>query len=136
MPGKGAMPVPNCPAPVTWSGTEKATETDANNGLAAYKAAYNAAEKLANAEMSKFEAQGCPAGCAFESDVRADAIITVTQPIKKKPVKKKGMVWVCDLTWDWSDTIYCYATAKAKKDADDARAKAKRDEAEAAKKDG
>jgi hypothetical protein len=135
MPGKPPMPAPNCVNPVTWSGSEKVTEDDLNNALGAFTAAYKAAQKLANAEMNKFEAQACPQGCTFQSDVRDDEVITV-QPILKKAVKGKGLAWVCDLEWKWSDTIYCYPNAKAKKDADEARDKEKREKARKAKEGG
>jgi len=86
--------------------------------------------------MNKFEAQGCPGGvngCNFQSNVRDDATVTIIAPIVRKAVKNKGMLFVCDLTLDWSDTIYCYKTAVIKKAADDDREKARLAKEKAAK---
>ena len=135
-PAAPAMPATNCnPGSVSWSGTETGHGDD-NNPLDAYKEALAMAEKKAGVLMGKFEAQGCPGGCPNQSNVRSDPVIKVPGPIQKQPVKGKGMVFVCDLTLDWSETIYCYKTAAEKRKADEDREKEKRERERKAKEKG
>jgi hypothetical protein len=138
MPGKPPNPpATNCnPGFVKWNGTETGRGEDKNVPGAAITAAIADAEKKANKELGKFEAQGCPAGCGWQSNVRDDDVITITNPVKKVPVKGKGMAFVCDLTLDWSETIYCYPNQNAKKAADDKRADEKREREKKAKEEG
>lgn len=123
------MPVPSCnPNSVSWSGVENGHGEDRNNPLGAYTAALTQAENAAGVLMGKFEAQGCPTGkdgCPQQSNVRGDPVVAVPGPIQRQPVKGKGIMWVCDLTYAWSDTIFCYKTPEAKKAADDEREKAR-----------
>jgi len=126
------MPAPNCTNPVTWNGTEDGQVQD-NSAVAALTAAVNelkALQKKAEGFMSTFEAQGCPAGkdgCSFQSNVRADAIVTVTGPTKKaSPNPPFKVAWICDLKYAWSDTIYCYKKKEDKEAADAKRAAEKK----------
>lgn len=136
-PAPPAIPATNCsPGSVSWSGTETGHGEDNNNALGAYTEALKEAEKRADVQMDKFEAQKCPDGCSFQSNVRNDAIIKIATPIQRKPVKGKGMPWVCDLTLDWSETIYCYKTGADKEKADGVREKEKREREKKAKDKG
>ena len=128
------MPAPNCnPGNVTWSGTEDGHGEDSNNALGAFKEALEKAEKTGKALVDKFEAQDCLKDCSWKSIVRAEPVITIPKPIARQPVKKKGLVFVCDLTLDWSSTIYCYKTKDEKQAANEAREKEKREKEKAAK---
>ena len=137
---KPKIPAPSCnPGSVSLTADEAGHGEDANNAFAAFKAAYDQAQKKADALLDKFEAQDCPPGkdgCPFKSVVRDDPVVVPKGPIQKTPVKGKGMAYVCDLSIKWPSTIYCYKKKEDKEAADTNRAKEKLQREEKAKKDG
>jgi hypothetical protein len=129
MPGNPvAMPkLTNCaPAPNIWSGTETEKAQDKDPGKAA-NAALSAAMTPSKKFTLAFVSQDCiTPGCTWKDygpPTYTPTPITITPNAPPDAAHKnlKGPFWEASSTVNWSATVYCYGTKKARDDAKDAR---------------